>query len=154
MPSITLRPASHSEADALASLRVRVMRPSLEAAGRFDPQRARTRFLSKFDPKATWVIEMEGAPVGFFVLCDKGDHLYLDHLYVDLPFQNRGFGRTVVSHTQNLARRQAKPIRLIALSQSPANGFYVSCGFRVIAEDGIDVTYEWCPKLADTSCSK
>ncbi len=150
MPGITFRPASHSEADALASLRVRVMRPSLEAAGRFDPQRARTRFLSKFDPKATWVIEMEGVLVGFFVLRDNGDHLYLDHLYVDLPFQNRGLGRAVVSHTKNIAHRQAKPVRLIALSQSPANGFYVSCGFRVIAREGLDVTYEWCPEPGDT----
>ncbi len=140
---ITFRPASLTEAKALAALRVRVMQPSLTAVGRFDPQRARASVLSDFDPNATWVIQSDGACAGFFILRHKGDHLYLDHLYVDLAFQGFGLGRAVISHVQEVARSHSKPIRLVALSQSPANRFYVSCGFRKVSLDGVDNHYEW-----------
>ncbi len=37
MPNIFLRQVSNSDADLLADLRVRAMKESLEAVGRFDP---------------------------------------------------------------------------------------------------------------------
>lgn len=44
-------PATEADATKLADLRVQAMRPSLMAAGRFDPARARDRFLSNYVPK-------------------------------------------------------------------------------------------------------
>lgn len=143
MTKVSFHNAGLSQAEDLASLRARAMRPSLEAVGRYDPDRARARVLSEFDPTATWTIRVDDTDVGFFVLRDKVDHLYLDHLYVDTPFQGQGIGRAVVSHVQELGLYQAKPVRLIALIKSPANAFYLACGFREIAQDGVDVTYEW-----------
>ena len=49
MPNIFLRQVSNSDADLLADLRVRAMKESLEAVGRFDPIRAKSRFLDNFD---------------------------------------------------------------------------------------------------------
>ena len=48
------------EKEALADLRVAAMRPSLEALGRFDPDRARSRFLDKFIRVATRKIVVDG----------------------------------------------------------------------------------------------
>lgn len=59
-PSVVdYRKAQASDAEALADLRARAMRPSLEAVGRFDPVRARKRFLDGFVPDQTQVLEYE-----------------------------------------------------------------------------------------------
>jgi hypothetical protein len=50
---ITFENAVASDAEALAAIRVEAMRESLERIGRFDPQRARERFLSAFSPTHT-----------------------------------------------------------------------------------------------------
>ena len=48
--------ASITDGDLLADIRVAAMRPSLEAAGRFDPVRARRRFRDTFEPSDTYKI--------------------------------------------------------------------------------------------------
>ena len=62
------RSATGAEADTLADIRVAAMRPSLEAIGRFSPERARERFLKGFDPADTTVIECGEEVAGFFVV--------------------------------------------------------------------------------------
>ena len=74
--------ASKEDGEILANLRVLVMRESLEALGRFDPTRARERFLSSFEPFKTEKVIDNDSVIAFFVLSEKPDHYYLDHLYV------------------------------------------------------------------------
>ena len=52
--------ATTTQGESLAEIRVQAMRESLERIGRFDPQRARDRFLSSFSPECTTVIELAG----------------------------------------------------------------------------------------------
>lgn len=72
--------AVHHDPSELAEIRVEAMRPSLEKVGRFDPERARRRFLDTYDPSETKVVHVAGELAGFYVLRDRRDHLYLDHL--------------------------------------------------------------------------
>lgn len=71
-----------SEVESLAELRVLAMRESLEAIGRFDPARAKERFLSSFDLALTKKVLMNGKLTAFYVLKEEPSYLYLDHLYV------------------------------------------------------------------------
>lgn len=136
--------AKPSDGNSLAELRAQAMRPSLEAIGRFDIDRARRRFLDRFQPAQTWkLLDDEDVLVGFFVLKDLEDHLYLDHLYVRPGMQGMGFGACVIRHAKTLACKRAFPIRLVALKESPANGFYRKHGFRLIGSDELDNRYEW-----------
>ncbi|WP_254698290.1 GNAT family N-acetyltransferase [Sagittula sp. P11] len=137
------RPATGAEADTLADIRVAAMRPSLEAIGRFSPERARERFLKGFDPADTTVIECGEEIAGFFVVRRRKDHLYLDHLYVTPSRQGRGLGWRVVSDLQARASAEGLPIRLMALNGSPANEFYKRCGFEVVSSDALDTIYVW-----------
>lgn len=125
----------------LADLRVTAMRPSLEAIGRFDPNRARDRFLSSYDAADTTLIHIGETLVGFYVLRDNGDHLYIDHLYVSPLVQGGGIGRNIITGIQHQKRR----IHLMALKGSKANAFYRSCGFEPVSEDTFDVNYRWDP---------
>lgn len=136
--------ALQSDASALASLRVEAMRPCLESVGRFDPQRARNRFLQRFQPDQTWKLIRDEDLAGFFVLQQHLDHLYLDHLYVAPAFQGSGLGALVLDHIKSLALPLGLPIRLMALRDSPANRFYQAHGFRKTGETELDNFYEWC----------
>ena len=83
MRAVTLELAKAEDAPLLADLRVAAMRPSLEAAGRFDPERARARFMDTFDPSVTWHVLHEGQRVGVVVVRHQPDGMLLDHLYIE-----------------------------------------------------------------------
>jgi len=127
----------------LAEIRLEAMRPSLEALDRYNPQRARDRFLKTFEPDDTKLITLNGSLAGFFVVREFPDHLYLDHLYIREARQGQGLGRFVVETLQKEATKRSIPIRLIALEGSRANAFYASCGFTVTSRQDVDVGYEW-----------
>lgn len=139
------RIADETQAERLADIRVEAMRPSLEAAGRFDPDRARERFLKSFRPEDTRILCLDDSVVGFYVVRRNADHFYLDHLYVTAAFQGRGIGRRVVDDLKVEAEMHALPVRLMALNGSPSNDFYQSCGFRFVSADDLDTMYEWLP---------
>lgn len=138
-------PACPEDAESLAAIRVEAMRPSLEAVGRFDPERARRRFLDGFCASETMLIQIDGATAGFVVVRRRADHLYLDHLYLGAAFQGGGIGRSVIEGLQAEARVSGLPIRLMALNGSPANDFYRSCGFDIVSKDALDTHYVWTP---------
>lgn len=68
------RTPQYEDAEVLANIRVQAMRPSLEAVGRFDEDRARRRILQTFDPTATREILVNEERVGFLVVRRFPDH--------------------------------------------------------------------------------
>ena len=145
MHQVTISNAGTVDPSHLAAIRVEAMRPSLEAIGRFDPERARNRFLETYDPRDTQIVRAGSDLIGFYVVRKRPDHLYLDHLYISPAHQGGGLGRRIVSSVQALARNLGLPVRLIALRGSPANDFYISCGFALERSDHLDNYYIWEP---------
>lgn len=144
--TLSFRPARDQDANDLADLRMRAMRPSLEAVGRFDSARARNRFLTTFITADTTLILVQNERAGLFVLRRRPQELYLDHLYIDQRYQGRKIGQQVIERLKDEARAACLPIRLMALKGSPANQFYLSCGFTFVTEDAFDTSYEWWPE--------
>ncbi|MFG1495460.1 GNAT family N-acetyltransferase [Saccharospirillum sp. HFRX-1] len=118
------------------------MQPSLELLGRFDEQRVRQRLLSTFQPDDTQKIFYQDKLVGFYVLLDKVDHLYLDHFYIDPEFQGLGIGGVVITEIKKLAQQKQQPIRLGALKGSDSNKFYRRHGFQQTHESDFDIYYQ------------
>lgn len=138
--------ATVDAAGRLATIRVQAMRPSLEAVGRFDEDRARQRFLNGFDPRDTTILwEGPDEIAGFFVVRQRVDHLYLDHLYIAPRHQGRRLGRGVIDAVKVQARSKGLPIKLVALNTSPAIRFYLRCGFVPLSQDALDTVFEWHP---------
>lgn len=148
MDTVTLVSASLDDADALAELRVLAMRPSLEAIGRFDPERARGRFLADFDPAATWHVVRGRARVGVVVLRERPDGLLLDHLYVTPAAQGSAVGSSVLEYVFARARQLNCPVRVGALKGSRSNAFYIRHGFRQVGVGDWDNFYAWYPETA------
>lgn len=138
--------ATDDSAEALAELRVLAMRESLEAIGRFDPTRARQRFLDSYISADTRLILKEGELIGFFVTCLKNDHFLLDHLYLHPEQQSSGVGRIVVDLVKADAEQLNLPIRLGALRGSRSNHFYLANGFKKTHEGEWDIYYDFTPE--------
>ncbi len=136
---------SESDADALIAIRIEAMRDSLERAGRFDAARARERFLSGFDPSCTWLIEVQGERVGFYVVKPSPEGLLLDHLYIRPAYQRRGLGTAVLAHVFVLADASTQELRVGALAGSDSNRFYMWHGFALTEEGEFDNYYVRIP---------
>ena len=118
------------------------MRESLERLGRFDPQRARDRFLAGFDPALTRHVLADGERVGLVVVRPQGDGLLLDHLYLAPSAQGRGIGAAVMAAVLTDADARGLPVRLTALRESPAKRFYERHGFVLREQSDWDDHYE------------
>jgi len=124
------------------------MRESLERLGRFDPQRARDRILSGFDPALTRHVLADGERVGFVIVRPQDDGLLLDHLYLLPRAQGRGVGAAVLADVLACADASRLPVRVGALRGSDANRFYVQHGFERVEEGEFDIHYLRAPKPA------
>jgi GNAT superfamily N-acetyltransferase len=118
------------------------MKPSLEAVGRYDPARARSRFLEAFCPQETRGVVYGGELVGVVVLRSEEQMLFLDHLYIEPDFQGLGIGSEVILRVVELARSASKVVRVGALRESRANSFYTKHGFQLHSRGEWDNYYE------------
>ncbi|MES3002584.1 MAG: GNAT family N-acetyltransferase [Pseudomonadota bacterium] len=141
IPAIEFDPAKSGDGEALADLRVEAMRESLERIGRFDPVRARERFLSSFSAQHTRHIALNGERVGFFVVKPLDGGLLLDHLYVRPGHQGKGIGAAVLARVIAEADAAGMQVRVGALRGSDANRFYAKHGFVLVDEQEFDLYY-------------
>ena len=117
------------------------MRESLERVGRFDPVRARERFLSGFSPKHTQHVLAGSERVGFFVLKRQEKNLLLDHLYVRPAYQGKGIGAAVLAQVFIESAAAGLPVRVGALRDSDSIRFYVRHGFTLVERGEFDNYY-------------
>lgn len=82
-------------------------------------------------------------PAGFFVLRERGDHRWLDQLQLRPAAQAKGLGHRGMRHLQGQAAALRKPVKLMALNQSPANGFYLSRCSDMPDHEEFDNHYIW-----------
>jgi GNAT superfamily N-acetyltransferase len=141
-------PASPEDLEQLVELRIEAMRESLTAVGRFEPQRARERFSSTFEPASTRHVVIDGARVGFLVVKETSDGLLLDHLYLRPSVQGRGLGSAVLQGVFADADARGLSIHVGALKNSAANRFYERHGFVRHSETEWDVYYRRDPLTA------
>lgn len=138
---VVLARAQQSDLDNLVAIRIEAMRESLERVGRFDPVRARERFLSGFEARSTHYIEVSGERVGFVVLKHHHNELLLDHLYVRPSAQGMGIGAAVLMQIFKTADAAALPVKVGALKGSASNRFYTRHGFQFVESSEFDNYY-------------
>jgi GNAT superfamily N-acetyltransferase len=141
LPDITLSAATAADAEALVALRVEAMRESLQRIGRFDPVRARERFLSGFSPEHTRHVAVNGSRVGFVVVRPYEQGLLLDHLYVHPDQQDKGIGAAVLAQVFAEADTSGLQLRVGALRDSDSNRFYARHGFVQVERGEFDNYY-------------
>jgi GNAT superfamily N-acetyltransferase len=137
--------ATDKDIEMLVTIRLEAMRESLEAVGRYDPKRARKRFLDNFIAAETMKIVLTGEVIGFYVIRKNNDHLLLDHFYISPAHQGSGIGSAVLENIKKQAWSQQIPIRLGALKNSRSNDFYMKHGFIQTHQGEWDYYYIFHP---------
>lgn len=135
----TLAPVVEADFEAMLALRIEALRESLERLGRFNPDVARARLKSQFRPEWMRHLVVDGERVGYFTVEPRDGELRLHHLYLRPKAQGRGLGAWVIAGLQ----ARGLPITLAALRESRANAFYRRHGFRVVADQEVDIEYRW-----------
>jgi len=136
---LALTPVVAADFESMLALRIAALRTSLERLGRFDPQRARERLASQFEPAAMRHIERDGLRIGFLTLKPQADALRLEHLYIQPGAQGQGVGAWAL----DWVKAQGQDVTLSALKLSDANRFYLRHGFVVTGESDFDIDYRW-----------
>lgn len=146
LPPIAFIPAAAEDIDRLVDLKVAVMRGELERLGRYTPERAREKFVARFSPERTRLIDLDGHFAGCVSVTDHGEHVEIEHLYLMPERHSSGLGSRIMAVLMDEARALNKPIRLTVLNGSPANRFYQRLGFVETECDPIDIQYIWSPE--------
>ena len=135
----TLAPVADADFEAMLALRIEALRESLERLGRFNPDVARARLRSQFQPAWMQHVVLNGERVGYFTVEPREGELRLHHLYLWPQAQGQGVGAWVLDQIKS----RGLPITLAALRESRANGFYLRHGFRVVGVQDFDIEYRW-----------
>jgi GNAT superfamily N-acetyltransferase len=114
------------------------MEESLARLGRFDPARARDRFIRNFDPQNSRHLVVNGERVGVIVVARSIDHIELINLYLYRRAHGRGIGSLALRDLCEEADRAALPIRVTVLKESDAIRFYERHGFEFKSMDDVD----------------
>lgn len=125
----------------MIEIRISAMKESLERIGRFNPQRARERFISSFEPKHTKYIALNSSIVGFVVVKFEESEILLDHLYINPEHQSKGIGAVVLQSIFSEANLKSLPVTVGALRESASNRFYQRHGFIKSGESEWDIYY-------------
>ena len=142
---IELGPTAQSDVEVLVQMRIDAMRDSLECIGRFNPERARERFLNGFEPAHCRFILADGQRAGFVQAQPTHSHVALEHLYVVPGYQGKGIGAAVLESIFADADARSMPVRVGALRDSDSNRFYQRHGFVKVEETQWDIYYVKAP---------
>jgi GNAT superfamily N-acetyltransferase len=151
---LQLQPVSPADFEPLLALRIRAMQPSLEALGRFEPARARERFLSSFLPEHMQHIVQGGQRIGCVTLRPKPAALRMDHLYIEPTHQGQGVGAWVMDWACAQADLKQVPLELAALQGSAANRFYMREGFVEVGRSEFDIEYRRVPHASPLAVAR
>jgi GNAT superfamily N-acetyltransferase len=138
---ITYINTTFEDADTLVEIRISAMKESLERIGRFNPQRARERFIYSFEPVHTKYIALDGSIVGFVAVKFEENEVLLDHLYITPEHQSKGIGAVVLQRVFSEANLKSLPVKVGALRESASNRFYQRHGFIKSGESEWDIYY-------------
>lgn len=143
---ITYTNTTFEDADDLVEIRIAAMRESLERIGRFDPQRAKERFISNFEPENTKYIVLNGSKIGFVAVKVTDSEISLEHLYIEPEHQSKGVGAAVLQDIFSDANLRSLSVVVGALRESESNRFYKRHGFVKSGESEWDIYYVRQPK--------
>jgi RimJ/RimL family protein N-acetyltransferase len=140
MPAgVRFRPMAEADFEWFLALSVRCLQRQLEAIGRWDPLRRRSRALAGFETGEIRVIERDGAAIGSAALAQRPGHAEIHSFYLDPAVQGQGLGTAILRLL--LAEAGPQPVHLEVLKQSSAARLYERAGFVRAAEQDYDWLY-------------
>ena len=81
------------------------------------------------------MIEVEGSPVGSYLVEKHADHLYFGRFFLLPSFQGKGIGSAILESVFELACEESLPIKLCYLQGNRVGRLYSRLGFEITKQD-------------------
>lgn len=91
------------------------------------------------------VIELNGHPVGRFIVTQDGERVCLSDIAVHPNFRGQGIGVAVIRSTMDECQGSKRLLHLQVDVDNSVLQLYLSLGFRVIGEGATHYLMEWVP---------
>ncbi|MFA1821750.1 GNAT family N-acetyltransferase [Virgibacillus oceani] len=132
--TFSLYPSSIADKEQLAALRLEVMEADIKRHG-IEPERVYQRFMEKFDPYTTYIVEAENQFMGCISIVPKEHGHHLSHFYLKPEFQGNGIGSEILKYIIEKHRETDQHLSLAIFKGSAAKHLYERHGFVVVEED-------------------
>ena len=144
MPTtFTLRPANFDDMDAMMAIGHEGLRPHIEAFKTWDDDVEEAGFRQHFVPEQIEIIQASGADAGYIKIEHRGDHHYIDGIYIAKAYRGTGIGTQVLK--AKLQELSDLPIRLRVYKTNPAQYLYARLGFNEVRSTDEALIMEYQP---------
>lgn len=132
---LNLRTAKTSDLELTFRIKSNSIKPYVEKIWTWDNQLQKKIHETNFIASDTKIIELKGKDVGYLVLKETLDEIYIENLLIETENQNLGIGKFVMETIIERANHEQKCIRLQVFKINiKAQKFYKKLGFEKISE--------------------
>jgi ribosomal protein S18 acetylase RimI-like enzyme len=132
--SIALRPARSGDFEFCARLYFSGMEETIRQL-KLDMVTQNRNLRERWNVEEVRIITSDGTNVGWMQSSIQDGARYLEQIYIDTPFQNRGIGTDIINGLIDEAKLDRRPVTLGVVKTNPALRLYKRLGFRITRED-------------------
>ena len=133
--NLHLRPATADDREfAYTTTRDTMREHVLATWGKWNEAEVRRRSSDNIANGTTCIIQLDGEPIGIWVVERESDCIRLVQIFILPAFQGRGIGSKLIEELLAEARSAGLPLRLRVLRVNPAFNLYLRMGFKVVEE--------------------
>jgi ribosomal protein S18 acetylase RimI-like enzyme len=132
--SIALRPARSGDFEFCARLYFSGMEETIRQL-KLDMVAQNRNLRERWNVEEVRIITSDGTNVGWMQSSIQDGARYLEQIYIDTPFQNRGIGTDIINGLIDEAKLDRRPVTLGVVKTNPALRLYKRLGFRITRED-------------------
>lgn len=134
--NVELHPATENDRAFFRQVHHRAYRSVIESMFGWDEAYQDKAADKDFDERTPHIIRCDGAAAGVVGWVDRGDHIWFGPLFILPEHQGKGIGTILMQNLIELARGQARAIKLQTLKENTrAKAWYERLGFTVVAVD-------------------
>jgi len=106
-------------------------------------------YLSRYPNASYSIINLEGQPIGRLYVERQEDKIKILDITVLPEYRNRGVGTKLIAEILQAGEQAEKPVQIYIESYNPSANLFSRLGFQPIAEEGINLLWQWSPGAAE-----
>jgi len=132
---LNLRAAKTSDLELTYRIKSKSIKPYVEKIWGWNESNQRKIHNQSFNANDTKLIEYHKQYIGFLVIKETDNEIYIENLLIEMEFQNLGIGKTIMEQIVESADFKKKRIRLKVFKiNTKAQRFYENFGLEKISE--------------------